>query len=238
MFTFYLAAIPVAIVTVAYSTLAVITRSFDRSGAVYCRLMRQWSHVLCALLRVRVEVSGLEHVDPNLPYVFLANHRSYLDIIAIGVALPQGALFVYKEELTKIPVFGWSLRLSPFIMVRRSDPRQAMQSIEQAALDIRRKGRSVLIFPEGTRSTDGTLGPFKRGGLALATRAGAPIVPVAVSGSGSLMPKGSLSVRPGSVHVTIGEPVHIEEKIDRALERQVQQEVRDEIARMLSEGEG
>ena len=110
-------ALPVILVTVVYSIGAAVTRVFDRSNRVYHAMMRSWSRILLWLLRVRVEASGIDRVDPSKAYIFLANHTSYLDIIAIGAVLPGGGLFVYKEELTKVPVWGWSLRASPFIMI-------------------------------------------------------------------------------------------------------------------------
>lgn len=230
---FYLAVLPVIIVTVFYSIVAALSRPFDRSARVYHALMRGWSRAMLWLLRVRMSVTGRENLVPGTPYIFVANHASYLDIIAIGAALPEGGLFVYKEELTSVPIWGWSLKVSPFIMVRRSDPRHAMRSIETAAEEIRRKRQSVVIFPEGTRSEDGTLGPFKRGGFLLAAKTGVALVPLAVRGTAPLLPKGEWRVRPGRVAVAIGRPIAGRADLTRADEKELGDRLRGELARML-----
>lgn len=228
-----LSVLPVILVTIVYSIGAAVTRLFDRSNRVYHAMMRSWSRILLWLLRVRVEASGLDRVDPSKAYIFLANHTSYLDIVAIGAVLPGGGLFVYKEELTKVPVWGWSLRASPFIMIRRADPRDAMRSIERAAEDIREMGESVVIFPEGTRSVDGAVQPFRRGGFLLAAKTGVPLVPLAIRGADRLLPRGEWRVKPGTIRVEIGHPVPTPESLSRAEERELQEELFRELSRMV-----
>ena len=236
MILFYLAAPFVVLVTVIYSILAAITRPIDRSARIYHALMKQWSTILLFLLRIKVRISGIEHLQQGKPYIFIANHASHLDIIAIGKALPEGALFVYKEELTKVPIWGWSLKRSPFIMVRRSDPRDAMRSIELAASEIRERGESVVIFPEGTRSVDGQLGAFKRGGFLLATKTGVPLVPLAIRGSNALFPRNSKQVRAGEIQVMIGKPAAGKKDLNRSEERALQGELREQLRIMLETG--
>ncbi|MCE2503455.1 MAG: 1-acyl-sn-glycerol-3-phosphate acyltransferase [Chlorobi bacterium] len=233
MILFYLSIPLVVLVTVIYSILAAITRPIDRNVRIYHALMRQWSCLLLILLRVRVRTSGREHLTPGTPYIFIANHASYLDIIAIGVSLPEGGLFVYKEELTKIPIWGWSLKMSPFIMIRRTDPRKAMESIEGAARDIRERGESVVMFPEGTRSTDGKLGEFKRGGFLLATKTGVPLVPLVICGSQPLMPRDDWRVRPGHIEVQIGKPIPGRSDLNRNEERELQERLHTTLISML-----
>ncbi len=228
-----LSALPVILVTVLYSIGAILVRPFDRSHRVYHAMMRSWSRVLLKLLRVRVEVTGLDRVDRSKAYIYLANHSSYLDIIAIGAVLPGGGLFVYKEELTKVPVWGWSLRASPFIMIRRADPRDAMRSIERAAGEIREMGESVVIFPEGTRSADGRVQPFRRGGFLLAAKTGVPLVPLAIRGAAPLLPRGEWRVRPGTIQVEFGYPIPTPEAISRNQERELQTRLYDELSRMV-----
>lgn len=235
MFLFYPAVPFVLIVTVFYSILAAATRPIDRNARIYHSLMRQWSHALLFLLRVKVTVRGLERLTPGTPYLFLANHSSYLDIIAVGAALPEGALLVYKEELTKIPIWGWSLKRSPFIMIRRADARDAMRSIERAAEEIRQRGQSVVIFPEGTRSADGTLGQFKRGGFLIAAKAGVPLVPLAIRGAQPLMPRSDWRVRPGNVQVIVGNPIPGRADLNRNEERLLLEDVRNQLVDLLGE---
>ena len=238
MILFYLSIPFVLLVTIFYSIVAAITRPFDRSAKIYHSLMKQWSWLLLLILRVKVHVYGREYLQSEASYLFLANHASYLDILAIGVALPEGGLFVYKEELTKIPIWGWSLKISPFIMVRRTDPRKAMESIEEAAKEIRDKGQSVVIFPEGTRSADGKLGEFKRGGFLLATKTGVPLVPLAIRGSQQLMPRNDWKVRSGHIEVHIGKPVPGRSDLNRNEERALQGKLHTTLSSMLEEHHG
>lgn len=233
MVFFYLTAPIVLVVTVIYSVLAAITRIYDPHARIYHALMRQWSVILLALLRVRVTPHGVERLDPSRAYIYLANHSSYLDILAIGATVPNGALFVYKEELAHIPIWGWSLRISPFIMIRRADARDSMRSIERAAGEIHQRKQSVVIFPEGTRSEDGALRPFKRGGFLLAAKTGAPLVVLAIRGAFPLLPKGEWRVRPGRIDVEVGEPIEGRPNLTRNDERELQETVRRQLLEML-----
>lgn len=237
MLLFHLALPLVILVTISYSLLGVITRPIDRSGRLFHRLMHQWSSMLLWLLRVKVRVHGAERLDRRANYLYIANHSSYLDIIAIGARVPDDILFIYKEELTRIPVFGWCLKLSPFIMVRRSDPRQAMRSIDQAAEEIRERHASVVIFPEGTRSADGRLGEFKRGGFLLAMKTGVPLVPLAIQGSHKLLPRNDWRVRAGTIDVIVGEPVPGRMELTREDERTMQDRLHGELEEMLGGGD-
>ncbi|MCB0712829.1 MAG: 1-acyl-sn-glycerol-3-phosphate acyltransferase [Ignavibacteriae bacterium] len=238
MILFYLSIPFVLLTTLIYSVIAALTRPIDRSARIYHSLMRGWSRTLLWLLRVKVNTVGREHLQEKTPYLFIANHSSYLDIIAIGVSLPNGGLFVYKEELTKVPVWGWSLRYSPFIMIRRTDPRKAMESIEGAAREIRERSQSVVIFPEGTRSTDGVLGEFKRGGFLLAAKTGVPLVPLAIQGSHKLLPRGDWRVRSGEITVNFGRPIPGRSELNRSEERELQERLREELQMMLGTTNG
>src|SRR5262245_21184446 len=158
---------------------------------------------------MRLSVASRGTLDPTRPYVFMANHLSTVDIFALVVALPVPFRFIAKKQLGRIPLFGWAMRAGRFIFIDRQNPLAARRSIEEARTRIR-GGESVLVFPEGTRTRDGTLGPFKTRGFHLAIDAGVPVVPVASAGTRELMPRGSLTVRPGKILVTIGEPVSTE----------------------------
>jgi 1-acyl-sn-glycerol-3-phosphate acyltransferase len=131
------------------------------------------------------------------------------DIPAVMVALDGNVNIVFKKSLTYIPVWGWALRFGPFIMIDRSNIRDAMQSIERAVQSIR-KGHSVILFAEGTRTTDGKLQPFKRGAFSLAVKARVPVVPLTINNTFGIMPKGSLNVKPTDISVVLEKPIYTE----------------------------
>jgi 1-acyl-sn-glycerol-3-phosphate acyltransferase len=145
-------------------------------------------------------------LDPKQPYVVMANHLSAVDIWAVFLSVPFPLRFIAKKQLGQIPLFGWAMRAGRFIFIDRQNAAAARRSIDEAAARIG-KGCSVVIFPEGTRSRDGRLAPFKKGGFHLAINSGAQIVPVAIRGSREIMPRGSLLIRPGTVDIEIGEPI-------------------------------
>jgi 1-acyl-sn-glycerol-3-phosphate acyltransferase len=136
----------------------------------------------------------------------MANHASSLDIWAVFVAIPRHIRLIAKKQLARIPFFGWVMWAGRFIFIDRQNAVAARRSIEAAGQRIR-SGDSVLIFPEGTRTRDGSLGPFKKGGFHLALKAGVPIVPVALRGTRALMPRGSYLLRSGTITVILGEPI-------------------------------
>ena len=155
---------------------------------------------------MKVSVLGYENIDPMKPYIFVSNHASMFDIPTVFMALQGNVNIVFKKELTYVPVWGWALRYGHFIMIDRSNPREAMASIERAAQSIR-NGSSVILFPEGTRTPDGKLQPFKRGAFSLAAKAGVPVVPLTINGTFAIMPKGSFYIKPANISVILGNPI-------------------------------
>ena len=151
-------------------------------------------------------VSGRENVDPNVPRIYMVNHQSYFDVFVVLASLPVDFKFLLKEELMRIPLFGPAMKRAGYIGIEREDPRKAIKSMNLAAERIR-GGASVLIFPEGTRSLDGSLGSFKKGGFNLALKSGCDIVPVTISGTARIVPKGSLKIERGNVAFSVSRPI-------------------------------
>ena len=196
----------IAIVTAILGTLGILSCLVIPSGDGVIVLARLWARLLLGLCRVRVVVQGAEKIRPPCPYVFLSNHQSQFDIPAAVLAIPVQFRILAKKELFHIPIFGWVLRLSGFVGIERSNREKAIRSLDEAARRIRR-GRSLLIYAEGTRSPDGSLLPFKKGGFILAIQAGVPVIPLTILGSRKVLPKGSLRIHPGTIRVVVGDPI-------------------------------
>ena len=163
---------------------------------------RLWSRTLLLACGARVRVHGREHLSEHAPCIFIANHQSMVDIWALLTVVPPNTRFVAKQELFRIPLFGWALSASGCVPIDRANHADALRALSRAAERIR-AGCSVVLFPEGSRSRDGRLGPFKKGAFHLALQAGVPVVPVAITGSFEVMPPDALLVRPGAVEVYV-----------------------------------
>ena len=168
--------------------------------------IKLWCRVLRLITGVGVRVRGLEHVPTDGCYVIIANHCSHLDGPMLILALPHAIYFVIKRELTRLPIWGQAVVAAGFIAVDRSDSEKAHRQLRAAVAAIR-AGRTVLVFPEGTRSPDGSLLPFKKGGFHLAVDAQVPILPVVVNHSGQLLPKGASAFCPGTLEVIVAPPI-------------------------------
>lgn len=162
------------------------------------------------VLEVQLSVERMSSLDETRGYVYLFNHQSHLDIPVLCATLPSRTIrFVAKAELFKIPVWGPALRQAEMIEVDRSDRRQAVAALGNAAALVA-DGVSIAIAPEGSRSRDGRIGPLKKGGFHLAIETGAPIVPVAIRGTIDILPRGARGMRAGvPVRVVIGEPIDV-----------------------------
>lgn len=192
--------------SVLFGTLAILG-SWTPAGHRWVFLMaRLWSQGLLKASGLRVDLESLPTLDPNRCYVFMPNHQSLYDIPAILATLPLPAFFFAKRSLFQIPIFGWALRAGGFISIDRQDRSGARESFAKAVESLQ-KGRSTVIFPEGTRSLDGQLLPFERGGFLLAIKSGASIVPAGIRGSLAVRKRGSWMVTPGRIEVGYGRPV-------------------------------
>jgi len=193
--------------TPIWATIGIIFSFFDWSGRPIAWVAKQWSKLLLFISGIPYTVNGLDHLDPDQQYVFTANHESAFDILLVYAALPHKLVFLAKTELKKIPFLGWAMVLGKHIFVDRKNHKAALASMDIAKDSLKKYPRSIMIFPEGTRSLDGQIKPFKRGGTVLAIKTGLPVVPVAICGTFDVIKKGSFNIQPKKIGLVIGHPV-------------------------------
>ena len=217
------------VLSMFFAVLAIVTLPINRRGVVFHAVARTWARVILCVCHVKVRVNGLEKIDPLRNYVYVSNHASMFDIPAILAGIPDQIRIVYKRELEKIPFFGWGLKWGSYIGIDRRSRADAMKSLEQATEKIRR-GASVLLYAEGTRTLDGKLQPFKRGAFNLAVRAGVPVVPLTVNGSYHILPKRSISIDPGTIDIVLDTPIAIGAETGKDAEMNLMEQVHTAIA--------
>ena len=179
---------------------------FQPRGEASYWFIRTWARFILRTCGVTTEVDGIENLPAEGTFILMSTHKSHFDIPVLICEVPRQFRIVAKAVLFNIPILGWILSAAGYVRVDRSDPKQAFASLDKAAESVTR-GMPLLVFPEGTRSPDGTLGSFKKGGFVLATRAGAPVIPVVVDGTFHVLPGSSLRVCPGPVKVTFCPPI-------------------------------
>ncbi len=219
----------VLFLAIPLSLLALIAIPLERSGKLYHWSAYAWSRVILKMFKVGVEVRGLEHIKGMERVIYVANHASWFDIPAMIVGIPDQIRIVFKKELTWVPIWGWALKWGPYVSIDRGKPKDALKSLDKAAEQIR-KGASVLLFAEGTRTKTGKLQPFKRGAFALAVRSGVPVVPVAINNSFRILPKGSLKVRPAAIELVLDKPIATNGIGGKDAERTLMEKVHKAIA--------
>lgn len=192
--------------TVVMASLSLLLSLRDPEGRLQHWCASAWSRMICRTVGARVGVCGAEHLRAGASYVFLSTHQSYMDIPVMLGYLPAQLRIAAKREVFQIPFLGWHMRRGGHISINRSSTQEAVESLRRAASEIR-PGISVFLYPEGTRSRDGALQPFKKGGFKFALQTGLPVVPVAIVGTRALLPRDSIIFRPGPVEMFIGEPI-------------------------------
>jgi 1-acyl-sn-glycerol-3-phosphate acyltransferase len=226
----------VVLATIFYGTVSLIAAFFDRSGVVLNGLARAWGRFVLAVSGVRVRVEGLEHIDPNGSYIFISNHLSYMDTPVVLSHVPVQFRFLAKRGLFQIPLLGTHLKQAGHIPVPREDPRAAVKILQLAAETIVNKKISLLVFPEGGRSRDGQLRPFKEGAAYIGIKAGVPLVPIVLIGTRDVLPFGAGVVLSGDVTLRIFPPIQTAALTLKDRGR-VTDEIRDLILKQLT-GEG
>jgi 1-acyl-sn-glycerol-3-phosphate acyltransferase len=192
--------------TIVMGTISLALSPFDRTGELQHGCARLWCRMVAFTIGARIVMHGTGHVEPGRPYVYMANHSSLIDTPALFAYLPYQFKIMAKKELFYVPFMGWHLWTSGNFPIERGDARKTARSV-RAIIDGIKAGKSLAVFPEGSRTPDGKLQAFHPGTFKIAVRAGVPIVPVSIRGTYALLPKTTLAPRPGRVDVFISEPI-------------------------------
>ena len=168
---------------------------------------RVWGRVMCAIALTRVKIKGNENIDPEKSYIFVANHQSMFDIFLIYGYLNAKFKWIMKMELRRTPLLGKACESMGHIFVDRSSPMRAQKSLEAAKSRLLQGNNSIFLFPEGTRSANGKIGRFKRGAFTIARDLHLPIIPVTISGAYNVLPKNGWYITPGTITMTIHQPI-------------------------------
>jgi len=202
--------------TIVMAIVSLLLWPIDRTGRLQHGCARIWCRLTAFTIGARLKVHGVEHVRPDRAYVYMANHSSLIDTIALFAYLPYQFKIMAKRGLFYVPFMGWHLWTSGNFPIDRGDPRRTAMSLRRVVEGIK-GGKSLAVFPEGTRTPDGRLQELKPGAFKIAVRAGVPIVPVTIRGTFALLPKTTLAPRPGRADVFIGEPIDTREYADKPL---------------------
>jgi len=208
-FLFWFKAGIIILITIPMAIITLLILPFNYKGKAYHFMAKIWSRIVLSIFNVKVKVNGIENLSENQNYIYISNHASAMDIPALICGIPDQIRFLAKQELGKIPLWGWLLKYGGYILIDRRNPKRAIKSIQKAIQKIK-SGVSVLVFAEGTRSVDGKLLPFKRGGFMLALKSNTPVVPVTILGSHKIMRKHKLEVNPGTIEILINKPIPVD----------------------------
>ncbi len=210
------------VVTAFMSFWSVVFSFFPDADNKIHKVANLWAKILLLICNIKIKVIGKENLLHGKPQIFMANHQSDFDILIVLAGIPIQFRWIAKKELFSIPLFGAAMKSAGYIEIDRHNREKAQQSIDEAALRIR-KGKSIIAFPESTRNRDGEIDDFKLEVFHLAIKSGVPIVPVSIIGSGRIMPKRSVRIKPGQIKLVIGESIDVKifdvENLDKLTEK-------------------
>lgn len=199
--------IVIVIMTILCGILVILLYPWGPYNKVTNGAAKLWANSILLSAGTKIEVVGLNKIDLNKQYIFVGNHQSHFDVLSAFSVLPLTIRYIAKKELFRIPLFGWAMTAAGVIKVDRSDREKAIKSIEKAIETIK-KGVSIMMFPEGTRSSDGKIHKFKKGAFVMAIKGQIPVVPVSISGTRNILKKHSWRLNPGKVKVVISDPIY------------------------------
>lgn len=213
----------IAVATVLFGLPAIVAAFLPPRGDWFLYFARGWARTILFFAGIPVRVLHRERLAPGRGFVVAANHESFADILVLLSSLPLPVRFLAKRSIFRVPVLGWSIRAAGFVPVDRGDRARGATAVD-ASLKLLKAGRSILVFPEETRTRSGELLPFKPGAALLALRSGAPLLPLGVAGTRRSLPPGSFAITPGPVALAVGPPIEVSGRTARD---------RDEVTRGL-----
>jgi 1-acyl-sn-glycerol-3-phosphate acyltransferase len=200
--------IGIVVSTVFFGLPAIVAAFVPPRGEWFLRFARGWARTILFFARIPVLVLHPERLADGRGFVIVANHESFSDILVLLARLPLSVRFLTKKSVFRIPVLGWSIRAAGFVPVDRGNRARSVATVE-AALQLLKSGRSLVVFPEETRARTAELLPFKSGAALLALRSGFPLLPIGVAGTRRALPRGTLAITPGPVAISIGRPIEV-----------------------------
>ncbi len=224
----------IVIVTGFFGILAIFASFIDIKGRLPHKVAGTWARSILALSPIELTIKGLSNIDPDKSYIYMSNHQSNYDIPILLGHLPVQFRWLAKIELFRIPLFGYAMKRAGYICIDRSNQKSAFESLKKAA-EIIRSGVSVMIFPEGTRTRDGKIGSFKKGGFVLAVESGVPILPIIIRGTYSVMSRNRLLIKPGKVTLEILRPVETS-GFTKETKDQLMEKIRNIMCEYIDEG--
>jgi 1-acyl-sn-glycerol-3-phosphate acyltransferase len=216
-----------SVFSILIAVLILIFTPIDFKKKISFMYLKIWTNGILLLYGVKVKITGKENITSHEGKVYVSNHSSYLDIFVLLAKLPDNVRILYKKELNKMILISWAMLACGFVPIDRDNVRDAMRALDKAAEKIR-KGLSFVIFPEGTRGTDGNVQEFKRGVFIVTDKAKVDIVPVSISNTNNLMPIDSFRIKSGNVNLVIGKPMKFKK------DKSFLNEVRDEVVKNIS----
>jgi len=197
----------IVLLTIIIGLTVIITGFFSKTGNFAYMFVKLYSRLILSVSRIKVTVIGIKNIEKDVSYIVMSNHVSNYDPVIAAASLPMQLRYVFKKELKNIPIFGWALFSLKMVMVDRKNKELAIKQLNDS-IKILDGVRNIIMFAEGTRSLDGKLQPFKKGGFHLAYDNKFPILPVTIAGSYDILPKGKLKVMPGNVTLVIDKPLN------------------------------
>ena len=220
--------------TILFSCIGIILTPIDWRGKIWARIVRNWAKSILWIVNIRYSTTGLDKLNFDQQYVFVSNHESAFDIPLTLAAIPWHVVPVSKKELKRIPFLSWAMLAAGHIFIDRSNHKKALSSLNKIRKSLNKNPRSILIFPEGTRSLDGKIKPFKKGGIILAINAGLPIVPIACCGTFDVLVKGSKKFNPKPIELRFGSPIFTSPK-DINNRNEITEQVKNEVIKLKTE---